>query len=98
MQQIVALHAFPDVSILIFAPSQVTCIALLSIAHARAERDATKAAALKARRGSVSSLGSAMASAFDIQATVQLAAVLHRLMLVYNIIVPAVVLRFCKVP
>jgi hypothetical protein len=77
------------------ATVQVTCVALLYIAHARAERDASKAAALKSRRGSISS--SSSATAFDIQATVQVAAVLQRLMLLLNSVVPAVVLRCCQV-
>ena len=72
---------------------QVTCVALLYIAHARAERDASKVAALKSRRGSISS----STTAFDIQATVQVAAVLQRLMLLLNNVVPAVVLRCCQV-
>lgn len=76
------------------ATVQVTCVALLYIAHARAERDASKAAALKSRRGSISS---SSATAFDIQATVQVAAVLQRLMLLLNSVVPAVVLRCCQV-
>jgi hypothetical protein len=77
------------------AAVQVTCVALLYIAHARVERDASKAAALKSRRGSISS--SSSATAFDIQATVHVAAVLHRLMLLLNSVVPAVVLRCCQV-
>lgn len=78
-------------------PEQVSCIALLYVAHARSERDAVKAAALKSRRSSGGSLHSTSVSAFDIQATVQVAAVLQRLMLLYNVVTPAVVLRFCQV-
>ena len=81
-------------------PLQVTCIALLHIAHARAERDAARAATSKVRRGSISSAISSSttgATAFDIQATVHVTSVLQRLLLIYNIIVPATVLRFCQV-
>ncbi len=78
-------------------PEQVSCIALLYVAHARSERDAVKTAALKSRRGSGGSHHTTSISAFDIQATVQVAAVLQRLMLLHNVIAPAVVLRFCQV-
>jgi hypothetical protein len=78
-------------------PSQVLCIALLNVAYARSERDTIKAAVLKSRRGSSSSHNTTIISAFDIQATTQVAAILQRLMLLYNIVAPAVVLRFCQV-
>lgn len=56
---------------------QVTCIALLHVAHARFERDAAKTASLKARRSSISTSSSSSVSAFDVQATVHVAAVLQ---------------------
>ncbi len=88
--------------LLLNSPSQVACVTLLYIAHARAERESTKTAAAKGRRSSIissssSNSSSSSISAFDIQATVHLAAVLQRLVLMYNVIVPAVMQRCCQV-
>ncbi len=89
--------------LLLNSPSQVACVALLYIAHARAERESAKTAAAKGRRSSIISSSSSKSSssssisAFDIQATVHLAAVLQRLVLMYNVIVPAVMQRCCQV-
>ena len=76
---------------------QVTCIALLHAAQARAEREAAKVSASKSRRSNSSSSSSSSVTAFDIQSTVHVAAVLQRIMLLCNIIQPAVVIRCCQV-
>ena len=115
-----------EVSCLTFDTLQVTCISLLHVSQALAERETAKVAAFKTNSSSScssssssssSSSISSCATAYDIQSTMHVAAVLQvgspfnlsqrnrkplvtflqRLMLLFNIISPAAVIRCCQV-